>query len=167
MLKFELKFVSISRQFSIGVATGEQCCNRVLFKQFLQTGAIEYCQIDSARIGGVNEILSVYLMARKFNIKVCPHAGGVGLCEMVQHLQFWDFVSLSGTSEGKYVEFVDQQHEQFVNPVVVRNAHYIPPQTPGYSTEIKEDSINMFEYPNGTEWVSMFEKGIYKKPSDF
>ncbi|XP_018327608.2 mitochondrial enolase superfamily member 1-like [Agrilus planipennis] len=115
------------KPLGIGVATGEMCCNRVLFKQFLQSNAIQYCQIDSARIGGVNEILSVYLMAKKLGIKVCPHAGGVGLCEMVQHLQMWDYVALSGDKEGRWVEYVDQQHEHFVNPVVIKNAHYQAP----------------------------------------
>lgn len=126
--------------------------NRVMFKQLLQANAIEFCQIDSARMGGVNEILAVYFMAKKFNgsifdilncrlrelilffslfgvnaVKVCPHAGGVGLCEMVQHLQMWDYTSVSATKSGRYVEYVDQQHEQFVYPTVVRNAHYAAP----------------------------------------
>lgn len=130
------------------------CCNRVLFKQFLQSGAMDFCQIDSARIGGVNEILSVYLMAKKLNVKVCPHAGGVGLCEMVQHLQMWDYVSLSGTKDGRLIEYVDQQHEQFINPVVVENANYLAPMDPGYSTELKEDAILEFEYPHGEEWCN-------------
>jgi L-fuconate dehydratase len=116
------------RPLGIGVATGEMCCNRVMFKQFLQAGALDFCQIDSARIGGVNELLAVYLMAKKLNVKVCPHAGGVGLCEMVQHLQMWDYVSLSATKEGRMVEFVDQQHEQFVDPAIVENGHYRAPE---------------------------------------
>lgn len=130
------------------------CCNRVLFKQFLQSGAMDFCQIDSARIGGVNEILSVYLMAKKLNVKVCPHAGGVGLCEMVQHLQMWDYVSLSGTKEHRFIEYVDQQHEQFVHPVVMDNAHYMPPQQPGYNTELHEEAILEFEYPHGRYWAN-------------
>lgn len=128
------------------------CCNRVMFKQFLQSGAMDFCQIDSARIGGVNEILSVYLMAKKMNVKVCPHAGGVGLCEMVQHLQMWDYVALSGTKSGRFIEYVDQQHEQFKRPVVVTNAHYMPPEEPGYSTELKEEAVLEYEYPGGSEW---------------
>lgn len=136
----------------IGVATGEMCMNRVMFKQLLQANAIEFCQIDSARMGGVNEILAVYFMAKKCNgsilyvkmqlrhivtfyfcsvfvnaVKVCPHAGGVGLCEMVQHLQMWDYASVSCTKNDRYVEYVDQQHEQFVHPTVVKNAHYTAP----------------------------------------
>lgn len=124
------------------------CANRVIFKQLLQANAIEFCQIDSARVGGVNENLAIYLMAKKLNgnlffnrkplscnllpsisctVKVCPHAGGVGLCEMVQHLQMWDYTSLSATKDGRYIEYVDQQHEQFINPSVVKQAHYVCP----------------------------------------
>ncbi|XP_050304770.1 mitochondrial enolase superfamily member 1-like [Anthonomus grandis grandis] len=152
------------KPYGIGVATGEQCCNRVLFKQFLQAQALEFCQVDSARIGGVNEILSVYLMAKKMGVKVCPHAGGVGLCEMVQHLQMWDFVALSGTSEGRVVEFVDQQHEHFVNPCVIKNAHYMAPTAPGYNTTMKPESIAAYVYPDGSEWESMFAKGLFHDP---
>ncbi|XP_055601593.1 mitochondrial enolase superfamily member 1-like [Uranotaenia lowii] len=151
------------REYNVGVATGEMCCNRVLFKQFLQANALEFCQIDSARIGGVNEILAVYLMAKKFNVKVCPHAGGVGLCEMVQHLQMWDFTSVSCTTDDRMVEFVDQQHEQFVNPAEINsNACYIAPQAAGYSTELKPEAIAGYEYPVGTEWTKMFTEGIFK-----
>uniref|UniRef100_A0A6M2E3X6 Mitochondrial enolase superfamily member 1 n=1 Tax=Xenopsylla cheopis TaxID=163159 RepID=A0A6M2E3X6_XENCH len=152
------------RPLGIGVATGEMMANRVMFKQFMQAKAMEFCQIDSARIGGVNEILSVYLMAKKFNIKVCPHAGGVGLCEMVQHLQMWDYVSLSGTMEGRMIEYVDQQHEQFIDPVVVKNARYMAPQAAGYSIDLKKEAIEMFEYPNGTDWERMFKEGLFIKP---
>lgn len=139
-------------KYNIAVATGEMCCNRVMFKQFLQANALQYCQIDSARIGGVNEILSVYLMAAKLGVKVCPHAGGVGLCEMVRHLQMWDYVGLSERKEGKWIEFVDQQHEYFVDPALVENACYVAPKISGYSTQFKDDTIKKFEYPNGSEW---------------
>ncbi|XP_022906814.1 mitochondrial enolase superfamily member 1-like [Onthophagus taurus] len=148
----------------IGVATGEMCCNRVMFKQFLQAEAIQYCQIDSARIGGVNEILSVYLMAHKFGVKVCPHAGGVGLCEMVQHLQMWDFLCLSGTQEDRVIEYVDQQHDQFEHPVVIENAKYMSPRAAGYNTTLKAEAIKQFEYPTGTEWEAMFAKGLFHDP---
>lgn len=134
-----------------------------MFKQFLEIGALDYCQIDSGRLGGINEILSVYLMAKKLGIKVVPHGGGVCLCEMVQHLQMWDFVSLSATSEGKFIEYVDQQHDQLVNPVVMKNGNFMPPQAPGYGCEIKRESIDMFKYPNGSEWKRMFTEGIYKR----
>ncbi|KAH0553705.1 mitochondrial enolase superfamily member 1-like [Cotesia glomerata] len=150
------------RPLGIGVATGEACANRVMFKQFLQSGAVDFCQIDSARIGGVNEILAVYLMACKFKVPVCPHAGGVGLCEMVQHLQMWDYVSLSGTTENRVIEYVDQQHEHFVTPSIVKNAHYMPPKSPGYSTQFKDQAILDYEYPHGREWQRMFKQGVYK-----
>lgn len=147
------------RPLGIGVATGEACANRIIFKQLLQAKAIDFCQIDSARIGGVNEILSVYLMAHKLGIPVCPHAGGVGLCEMVQHLQMWDFVALSGTTDKRIIEYVDQQHEHFVHPVVVEKACYKAPMMPGYSTEFKEDTLVDYEFPNGRKWREMRETG--------
>lgn len=153
------------KPYNIKVATGEMIHNRVMFKQFMQADAFEYCQVDSARIGGVNELLMVYLMAKKFNIKVCPHAGGVGLSEMIQHLQFWDYVSLSGKMEERYIEYVDQQHDQFVNPARVEKACYLPPTLPGYSTELKEDSVVNFSYPEGKKWQEMFEKNIFPRPT--
>ena len=136
----------------IGVATGEHCQNRVVFKQLMQAGAIQFCQIDSARLGGVNEILAVYLMAKKFGIPVCPHAGGVGLCEYVQHLQMWDFVSVSASTEDRIVEYVDHLHEHFKDPCVVRNGHYMPPSAAGYSIEMKAASLNDHEFPTGKAW---------------
>ncbi|MEI6232861.1 MAG: L-fuconate dehydratase [Planctomycetota bacterium] len=136
----------------IGVATGEHCQNRVIFKQLMQAGAIQFCQIDSARLGGVNEILAVYLMAKKFGIPVCPHAGGVGLCEYVQHLQMWDYVSVSASMENRIVEYVDHLHEHFNDPCVVKNGHYMPPTTPGYSIEMKPASLDDHEFPTGKAW---------------
>ena len=115
----------------VGVATGEHCANRVLFKQLLQAKAISFCQIDSCRLGGVNENLAVILMAAKFGVPVCPHAGGVGLCELVQHLSMFDYIAVSGTLEGRVTEFVDHLHEHFVDPVVIKNARYMPPLAPG------------------------------------
>ncbi|XP_063616547.1 mitochondrial enolase superfamily member 1-like [Cydia splendana] len=153
------------KPYGIGVATGEMCANRVMFKQFLQSGGMQFCQIDSARIGGVNEILSVYLMAEKLGVKVCPHAGGVGLCEMVQHLQYWDFASLSGTMEGRLVEYVDQQHEHFIDPCIVENAKYLAPKLPGYSTQFKNGTLEKFAYPNGSEWKKMIKEGVFP-PAD-
>nr|XP_050860591.1 mitochondrial enolase superfamily member 1-like [Vespula vulgaris] len=144
------------KSIGIAVATGEMCANRVMFKQLLQSKAIQFCQIDSARIGGINEILAVYFMAKKIGIPVCPHAGGIGLCEMVQHLQMWDFVSLSGTTTDRVIEYVDQQHEHFENPVQLRNACYMPPIAPGYSTKLKNDCISNYIYPDGTEWRRTF-----------
>ncbi|KAI4487897.1 hypothetical protein M0802_011716 [Mischocyttarus mexicanus] len=154
------------KSVGIAVATGEMCANRVMFKQLLQSRAIQFCQIDSARIGGINEILAVYLMAKKTGIPVCPHAGGIGLCEMVQHLQMWDFISLSGTIVDRVIEYVDQQHEHFEDPVKLNNACYIPPNAPGYSTKLKNESVLNYIYPNGKEWQRIFNQGNYQKLID-
>ncbi len=138
----------------IGVATGEHCANRVLFKQLLQARAISFCQIDSCRLGGVNENLAVILMAAKFGVPVCPHAGGVGLCELVQHLSMFDYIAVSGTLENRVTEFVDHLHEHFVDPVVIKNARYMPPLAPGYSAEIKSESRKRYRYPTGEAWTA-------------
>ncbi|HEY7502053.1 MAG TPA: L-fuconate dehydratase [Vicinamibacterales bacterium] len=137
----------------IGVATGEHCANRVIFKQLLQAGAISFCQIDSCRLGGVNENLAVILMAAKFGVPVCPHAGGVGLCEMVQHLSMFDYIAVTGTMEGRVAEFVDHLHEHFVDPVIVKRARYMAPAKPGYGTEIKQSSRAVHRYPDGGVWA--------------
>ena len=136
----------------IQVATGEHCQNRVLFKQFLQAGAIGVLQIDSCRIGGVNEILSVLLMAEKFGVPVCPHAGGVGLCEYVQHLSIFDYIAVSGSLENRVIEYVDHLHEHFLDPVTMWNGHYLPPTKPGYSIEMKPGSLARHAFPNGPAW---------------
>jgi L-fuconate dehydratase len=136
----------------IGVATGEHAQNRIIFKQLLQAQAIDFCQIDSCRLGGVNENLAVILMAAKFGIPVCPHAGGVGLCELVQHLSMFDFLCVSGRMDDRVTEFVDHLHEHFVHPCVIRRARYLAPTAPGYSSEIKEDSRAAYRYPNGPAW---------------
>lgn len=145
--------LSIAKKiFPIKVATGEHCQNKVMFKQFLQSGAIAVCQIDSCRVGGVNEILSIMLMAAKFNIPVCPHAGGVGLCEYVQHLSMIDYISISGSLDNRITEYVDHLHEHFKYPVVIKNGNYMPPQAPGYSIEMKSASLHAFSYPSGKMW---------------
>ncbi len=136
----------------IGVATGEHVQNRIIFKQLLQANAISFCQIDACRLGGVNEMLAVILMAAKFGVPVCPHAGGVGLCEYVQHLSIWDYICVSASLENRVIEYVDHLHEHFLDPVVIRNARYMPPQAPGYSIEMKPESLAMYEYPNGAAW---------------
>jgi L-fuconate dehydratase len=137
----------------IGVATGEHCANRVIFKQLLQADAIGFCQIDSCRLGGVNENLAVLLMAAKFGVPVCPHAGGVGLCEQVQHLSMFDYIAVSGTMENRVTEFVDHLHEHFVDPVVIRRARYQPPVKAGYGTEIKKESRLEYRFPDGPAWT--------------
>ena len=136
----------------VGVATGETCQNRVIFKQLLQAGAIKFLQLDSCRIGGVNEALSILLMAAKFGVAVCPHAGGVGLCEYVQHLSIFDYVAVSGRLEDRVCEYVDHLHEHFVDPCLIRNARYVTPGQPGYSITIKPESLEQFEFPNGRAW---------------
>lgn len=136
----------------IKLATGEHCQNRVMFKQFMQSKAIDFCQIDSCRVAGVNEILSILLMAAKFQIPVCPHAGGVGLCELVQHLSMIDFIAISGTMENRIIEYVDHLHEHFVDPVTIKNGSYMPPVMPGYSVEMKAESIRQYTYPTGKVW---------------
>ncbi len=138
----------------IGVATGEHGMNRVLFKQMFQAGAIDFCQLDSARLASVNEILSVYLMAKKFGVPVCPHAGGVGLCELVQHLSIFDYVAVSASLDDRVTEFVDHLHEHFVDPCIVERGHYRLPARPGYSAEMVGESVAEFEFPNGGYWRS-------------
>jgi len=136
----------------IKVATGEHCQNRVMFKQLMQAGAIEICQIDSCRVGGVNENLAILLMAAKFKIPVCPHAGGVGLCEYVQHLSMIDFISISASLEDRIIEYVDHLHEHFLDPVSIKNGAYMPPKLPGYSITMKEESLKDYEFPIGKIW---------------
>ena len=138
----------------IGVATGEHGMNRVLFKQMFQAEAIDFCQLDSARLGSVNEILAVYFMAQKFGVPVCPHAGGVGLCELVQHLSIFDYVAVSGSLEGRVTEYVDHLHEHFVEPCIVDDGAYQLPLAPGYSAEMFEASVAEFSFPNGSYWAA-------------
>lgn len=125
----------------VKVATGEMCQNRIIFKQLIMRGAIDVVQIDSCRLGGVNEILAVMLMAAKYMLPVCPHAGGVGLCEYVQHLSMIDYLCIAGTREGRVIEFVDHLHEHFIDPCVIQNAAYMPPKLPGFSIEMKPQSL--------------------------
>ena len=137
----------------IRVATGEHAHNRVMFKQFLQADAIGFCQIDSCRLGGVNEVLAVLLMAAKFGVPVCPHAGGVGLCEYVQHLAIFDYVAVSGSLEERVVEYVDHLHEHFVTPAIVRDGRYVAPTAPGYSITMRPESLRRFAFPDGEAWT--------------
>jgi L-fuconate dehydratase len=136
----------------IRVATGEHCQNRVIFKQLLQAEAIGICQVDSCRLGGVNEVIAVLLLAAKFGVPVCPHAGGVGLCEYTQHLALFDYIAVSGSLDNRRLEYVDHLHEHFVDPVVIRNGSYMPPSSPGYSITMKPDSLMTYAYPSGPVW---------------
>ncbi|MCM4156921.1 L-fuconate dehydratase [Gramella sp. AN32] len=136
----------------IKVATGEHCQNRVIFKQLMQADAMGICQIDSCRVGGVNEILAILLMAAKFKIPVCPHAGGVGLCEYVQHLSMIDYIAISADKEDRIIEYVDHLHEHFLDPVKIQNGAYMPPKMAGYSITMKEESIDDYSFPEGKMW---------------
>jgi L-fuconate dehydratase len=137
----------------VGVATGEHCQNRVLFKQLFQANAISFCQMDACRLGGVNEAIAVLLMAAKFGVPVCPHAGGVGLCEYVQHLSIFDYVAVGASPEDRVLEYVDHLHEHFVDPVRIEEGSYVPPAAPGYSIEMKPESLEAYEFPNGSAWA--------------
>jgi L-fuconate dehydratase len=137
----------------IGVATGEHCHNRVMFKQLFQSNAIKFAQIDPCRLGGINEALAVQLMAAKFGVAVCPHAGGVGLCEYVQHLSIFDYLAVSTTTEDRVTEYVDHLHEHFVDPAQVQNGHYLAPRAPGTSITMLDSTIEQYTYPLGAEWT--------------
>jgi len=145
------------RPEGIGVATGEHGMNRVLFKQLLQADAVDFVQIDSCRLASINEIIPILLMAKKFSKPVCPHAGGVGLCELVSHLVMIDYVAVSGPMEGRVAEYVDHLHEHFVDPCIVSKGAYMLPEAPGYSAEIKAESLARWAWPEGTEWAKRRE----------
>jgi L-fuconate dehydratase len=148
-----LGHATIARAISpIKVATGEHCQNRVLFKQLFQANAIGFCQVDACRLGGLNEVLAVLLMAAKFGVPVCPHAGGVGLCEYVQHVSLFDYIAVSGSLENRVLEYVEHLHEHFLDPVRIRDGRYVAPQAPGYSITMRPESLHEFEYPAGPAW---------------
>ncbi|MCH5676610.1 enolase C-terminal domain-like protein [Streptomyces gilvus] len=143
-----------TRVAPIRVATGEHVQNRIVFKQLLQAGSLDVLQLDSARVGGVNENLAILLLAAKFGVPVCPHAGGVGLCELVQHLSMFDYLAVSGSLENRMIEFVDHLHEHFTDPVVMRDGHYAAPTAPGFSAQMKSESMARFTYPDGEFWAA-------------
>lgn len=148
-------YVEIAKAVApVSLATGEQCQNRILFKQFICSGGIHICQVDTCRLGGVNEVLAVLLMAAKFGLPVCPHAGGVGLCEYDQHISIFDYIAVSGTLENRFIEYVEHLHENFLDPVTVKNGHYMPPTKPGFSIQMKSESLKKYEYPDGEAWQS-------------
>lgn len=138
----------------IKVATGEACQNRVIFKQLMQAGGLGICQVDSCRVGGVNEAVSIILLAAKFGIPMCPHAGGVGLCEYVQHLSIFDYICVGASLQDRVCEYVDHLHEHFVDPVRVAKGRYLTPLAPGYSITMKPASLDEFEFPQGAAWKS-------------
>jgi len=139
----------------IGVATGEHCHNRIIFKQLLQARAISYCQIDACRLGGVNEVVAVLLLAAKFGVPVCPHAGGVGLCEYVQHESLFDYICVSGSLDGRIIEYVDHLHEHFLDPCVVKRGRYRAPLAAGTSIAMKPASLAAHLYPSGAVWQKL------------
>ncbi|MEV6813837.1 L-fuconate dehydratase [Micromonospora sp. NPDC051296] len=149
-----LGHATIARAISpVKVATGEHVQNRVIFKQLLQTGAISYLQLDAARVAGVNENVAILLLAAKFGVPVCPHAGGVGLCELVQHLSMFDYLAVSGSMENRVIEFVDHLHEHFVHPVTIRNGNYLAPTSPGFSATLRPQTLIDYAYPDGPVWT--------------
>ncbi|MFD7686802.1 enolase C-terminal domain-like protein [Streptomyces sp. NPDC059781] len=138
----------------VKVATGEHAQNRIVFKQLLQAGAVDIVQIDAARVGGVPENLAILLLAAKYGVPVCPHAGGVGLCELVQHLSMFDYVALTGTTEDRVIEYVDHLHDHFLDPVVIRDGHYAAPLAPGFSAAVRPESLARYTYPDGGFWAA-------------
>jgi L-fuconate dehydratase len=136
------------------VATGEHVHNRVMFKQLLQAGALGFCQVDACRLGGVNEVVAVLLLAAEHGVPVCPHAGGVGLCELVQHLSAFDYVAVSGSLDDVVVEYVDHLHEHFVDPVRMRGGRYAAPDRPGYSAEMRRETLRDYLFPTGSAWTT-------------
>jgi L-fuconate dehydratase len=148
-----LGHAEIRRRISpIGVATGEHACNRVLFKQLFQAKALDFCQPDPTRLGGLNEVLAVVLMAAKFGVPVCPHGGGVGLCQYSQNIVLFDYIAVSASLENRVLEYVDHLHENFEEPIVIRNGSYLPPTRPGYGATLKEESLRRFHFPDGEAW---------------
>jgi len=138
----------------VRVATGEHVANRVVFKQLLQAEAIDVLQIDACRVSGVTENVAILLLAARYGVPVCPHAGGVGLCEVVQHLSMFDYLAVSGSTEDRVIEYVDHLHEHFTDPVRIAGGHYLAPTAPGMSAEIKSASRAEYAYPNGPVWRS-------------
>ncbi|MNR08629.1 L-fuconate dehydratase [compost metagenome] len=126
-----------------------------MFKQMFQAGAVDFCQLDAARLGGLNEVLIVLLMAAKFDVPVCPHGGGVGLCEYVQNIALFDYIAVSASLHNRVLEYVDHLHEHFLDPVVIRRGRYMPPQRPGYSIEMTAETLERYQYPDGPVWVDI------------
>jgi L-fuconate dehydratase len=138
----------------IPISTGEHTQNRIIFKQLFQAQAVDLIQIDATRVGGVNENLAILLLAHKYGVRVFPHAGGVGLCELVQHLAMADFVAITGKMEDRAIEFVDHLHEHFIDPVHIRGGRYVVPVASGFSAEMRPESLNRYCFPNGVAWKS-------------
>ena len=136
------------------VATGEHVANRVVFKQMLAAGSLDILQIDATRVGGVNENIAILLLAAKFGVRVCPHAGGVGLCELVRHLAMFDLLAVSGSTEGRVIEYVDHLHEHFLDPAVLQRGHYLAPTMPGFSSQMLPATLEEYQFPDGRVWTT-------------
>ena len=155
-----LKIKNALKKYNIGVATGEQVPSPVIFKQLLTTGAIDFCQIDATRLGGVNDVIAVILMAKKYNIPVCPHGGGIGLCNMIIHYALWDQITVAKTQKNQYVEYLDfLQDGVFKSKLKVKNGHYIAPESYGWGLEINKDFMNNHIYPTGSVWIERENSG--------
>ena len=141
-----------SRVAPVKIATGEHVANRVIFKQLLQAGALDFLNLDACRVAGVHENVAILLLAAKFGVPVCPHAGGVGLCEMVQHLAMFDYVAVSASMTDRVLEYVDNLHEHFSDPVRVIGGRYLPPAAAGFSATLRPESLHAYQYPDGSEW---------------
>ena len=155
-----LKIKNALKKYDIGIATGEQVPSPVIFKQLLTTGAIDFCQIDATRLGGVNDVIAVILMAKKYNIPVCPHGGGIGLCNMIIHYALWDQITVAKTQKNQYVEYLDfLQDGVFKSKLKVKNGHYIAPESYGWGLEINKDFMNNHIYPTGSVWIERENSG--------
>jgi L-fuconate dehydratase len=153
-----LGLAAIRREVApVRVATGEHVHNRVMFKQLLQAEALDFLQVDACRVGGVNENLAILLLAAKFGIPVCPHAGGVGLCELVQHLAMFDCLAVSGTLQDRVIEYVDHLHEHFLDPVVIVRGRYAAPTAPGFSSAMRPESLAAYAFPDGAAWQASYD----------
>jgi len=128
--------------------------NRVVFKQMLAAGSLDIVQLDATRVGGVNENIAILLLAAKFGVRVCPHAGGVGLCELVRHLSMFDLVAVSGSTQGRVIEYVDHLHEHFLDPAVLQHAHYLAPTMPGFSSQMHPSTLEDYQFPDGRVWTT-------------
>ena len=155
-----LKISKALKKFDIKVASGEQVPSPVIFKQLLQSGAIGYCQIDAARLGGVNDVLAVILLAKKFKVPVCPHGGGIGLCNMILHYAIWDQIKVASHSDDQLVEYAEfLQDNVFINPIQVKDGSYVTPKSPGWGLEMQEEFLSSHLYPDGDVWKDRVASG--------
>jgi L-fuconate dehydratase len=158
-----LKISNALKDLNIKVASGEQVPSPVIFKQLLQSGAIGFCQIDASRLGGVNDVLAIILMAKKFKVPICPHGGGIGLCNMIVHYAIWDQIKVASNSDNQVVEYIEfLQDDVFVNPVQVRDGHYVSPTAFGWGLEMQENFFNDHTYPTGSIWMERVDSGSIK-----